>query len=203
MRLYNSVGPNPHVVRMFAAEKGMKLDLVDVDILKGANRNAEFLAVNPAGQTPALDLGNGKSLTEITAICEYLDEIGPGPSLIGSTPEERGECRMWVRRIDLNIVEPMANGFRYAEGLPMFQSRMRCMPQAAADLKALAQEKLTWLSGLMGQKSFMCGDRLTLADILLYAFLTFGANVGQPLPADNAVIMAWYERMKARSSAAA
>jgi glutathione S-transferase len=203
MRLYNSVGPNPHVVRMFAAEKGIPLTLVDVDILKGANRSSEFLGVNPAGQTPALDLGDGRYLTEITAICEYLDEMGPGPSLIGSTPEERGECRMWVRRVDLNIVEPMANGFRYAEGLPMFQSRMRCIPQAAADLKALAQEKLTWLSGLMGEKPFICGDRLTLADILLFGFLTFGANVGQPLPTGNPVIMAWYERMKARPSAAA
>ena len=203
MRLYNSVGPNPHVVRMFAAEKGVPLTLVDVDILKGANRNPEFLAVNPAGQTPALDLGNGSCLTEITAICEYLDEIGPGPSLIGSTPEERGECRMWVRRIDLNIVEPMANGFRYAEGLPMFKSRMRCIPQAADDLKAIAQEKLAWLSGLMGDRPFICGGRLTLADVLLYGFMTFGARVGQPLPANDPVIMAWYERMAARPSAAA
>jgi glutathione S-transferase len=188
---------------MFAAEKGVSLTLVDVDIRSGANRSPEFLSINPAGQTPALDLGHGRYLTEITAICEYLDEVGSGPSLIGATPEERGECRMWVRRIDLNIVEPMANGFRYAEGLPMFQARMRCIPQAAADLKAIAQEKLAWLSGLMGDKTFICGDRLTLADMLLFGFLTFGAAVGQPLPSDNTVIGAWYDRMKARPSAAA
>ena len=57
---------------------------------------------------------------------------------------------MWTRRIDLNIVEPMTNGFRFAEGLKLFQNRIRCIPQAAEELKATAQDKLAWLDGLIG-----------------------------------------------------
>src|SRR6185436_19317714 len=100
---------------------------------------------NPAGQLPCLELDDGSYLSEITAICEYLDEKRPQPPLIGTTPEERAATRMWTRRIDLNIVEPMANGFRFAEGLPLFKDRIRCIPQAADDLKAIAREKLAWL----------------------------------------------------------
>jgi len=205
MQFYDSIGPNPRAVRMFMAERGVTgIPKETVDIRAGANRQPEYLAKNPSGQCPALALDNGMILAEITAICEYLDEIGPtGSTLIGRTPEERAETRMWTRRIDLNIVEPLASGFRFSDGLKMFQNRVHCIPQAADDLKAIAQEKLTWLDGLMAGKTFVCGDRLTLADILLFAFLDFGATVKQPLNGNNRNIAAWYARMKERPSAAA
>jgi glutathione S-transferase len=203
VKLYTSMGPNPKAVRIFMAEKGIELPLVKVDLMGAENRREPYLSKNPAGQTPALELDDGSVLTEITAICEYLDEVSPGLSLIGTTPEERATTRMWVRRIDLNIVEPMANGFRYAEGLPLFQSRMRCVPHAAADLKLIAKEKLAWLDGLIAGRSFICGEKLSLADILLFAFLEFGATVGQPIAPELGNITAWYGRMKARPSATA
>ncbi|MBN8928596.1 MAG: glutathione S-transferase [Rhodospirillales bacterium 69-11] len=205
MLFYDSVGPNPKVVRMFMAERGISgLPVQSVDLRRGENRQPAYMGKNPAGQTPALELDDGLVLTEITAICEYLDEIGPaGSTLIGRTPEERAETRMWVRRIDLNILEPLGNGFRFAEGLEMFRTRVHCIPQAADDLKQIAQERLTWLDGLIRGRSFIAGDRLTLADILLFCFLEFGARVGQPLNPENQAIMAWYERMKARPSATA
>src|SRR5258708_27539640 len=167
MKLYNSIGPNPRTVRMFAAEKGIEVSKIELDLMKGENRQAAYSAKNPSGTTPALELDNGAILAEITAICEYLDEIKPGSSLIGKTPEQRAETRMWVRRIDLNICEPMANGFRYGDGLKLFENRIRCIPQAADDLKKLAAEKLAWLDGQMAGKTWVCGDRFTLADILL------------------------------------
>lgn len=205
MLFYDSVGPNPKVVRMFMAERGIgDIPKQTVDLRGGENRQPAFLAKNPAGQLPALELDNGTILAEITAICEYLDEIGPaGKTLIGATPEERAETRMWSRRVDLNIVEPMAAGFRFAEGLKMFQNRIHCIPQAADDFKQIAQERLTWLNGLMEGRTFLCGDRITLADILLFCFLEFGANVKQPLNPANTNITAWFERMKARPSAGA
>jgi glutathione S-transferase len=203
MKLYNSIGPNPKTVRMFMVEKGIELPRVEIDIRGGENRQGGFVSKNPAGQTPALELDDGAVLSEITAICEYLDEVSPGPSLIGATPQERAMTRMWVRRIDLNIVEPMATGFRYGEGLRMFENRMRCIPHAAADLKLIAQDKLAWLDGLIAGRDFICGDKLTLADILLFAFLEFGATVGQPVNPDLRNITAWFVRMMARPSAAA
>ena len=204
MLFYDSVGPNPQIVRVFAAERGVALPSTKVDLRGGENRQAGYLTKNPAGQLPCLELDNGLVLAEITAICEYLDEIGPaGKTLIGSTPQERAETRMWVRRIDLNILEPLANGFRFAEGLKLFQSRIRTIPQAADDLKLLAKEKIAWLNGLLEGRQWVCGDRLTLADLLLYVFLEFGAAVGQKVDPANTNVLRIIEQVKARESAKA
>lgn len=204
MRLYNSIGPNPKVVRMFMKEKGIELPVVEVDLRGGENRREPYLSKNPAGQSPALELDDGTILAEITVICEYLDEVTKsGPSLIGGTPQERAETRMWVRRVDLNVCEPMANGFRFAEGLKMFQNRTRCVPEAAAGLKAMAQDKLAWLDKLMEGKTFIAGDRFTLADVLLFCFVDFFAGVGQPIDPALKNIVAWHARVKERPSASA
>jgi glutathione S-transferase len=202
MKLYDSIGPNPRVVKIFMAEKGVDLPRQWVDLMKGENRQEAYGKVNPHGTTPALELDEALVLAEITAICEYLEELHPKPALIGETPMQRAETRMWTRRIDLNIVEPMTNGFRYTEGFGMFKDRVHCIPAAGADLKAIAQEKLTWLDGLIAGRQWIVGDRFTLADILLYSFLDFGTNVGQPLNTANKHIAGWFERVKARPSAA-
>jgi len=205
MKFYNSIGPNPRMVRMFMAEKGFDVPKIEVDLRGGENRREPYTTkVNPAGQCPALELDDGTVLAEITAICEYVDEKKKDtPSLIGETPEERAKTRMWTRRIDLNIVEPGANGFRFSQGLKLFENRIRVIPEAADGLKATAQDKLKWLDALMGTKPFIAGDKLTMADILLFAFVDFMAQVGQPLPAEAKNLTAWYGRMKARPSAAA
>lgn len=200
MKLYTGMGPNPRVVTLFVAESGTDVEQITVDLASGENRQADHLKRNPAGQLPTLELDDGSFIAEITAICEYLDDKNGNTSLIGTTPEERAETRMWVRRIDLNICEPMANGFRFAEGLPLFKDRIRVIPQAADDCKATAQDMLAWLDGLMGSNEFICGDRFTLADIMLFAFLEFGGAVGQPLDAKCERLQAWYARVAARPS---
>lgn len=204
MKLYNSVGPNPRMVRMFMAEKGIDLPKVEVDLRGGENRREPYTKLNPSGQCPALELDDGTIIAEITAICEYIDELpSDKPSLIGRTAEERAVTRMWTRRVDLNICEPAANGFRFSDGLKLFQNRIRVIPEAAEGLKATARDKLKWLDGLMAGKQFVAGDRLTMADILLFAFLDFMKNVNQAFDPELKNIAAWYERMKARPSAAA
>jgi len=203
VKLYNSLGPNPHVVRMFAAEKGIDLPKVEVDIMAAENRKSAHLARNPAGQLPSLELDNGSFVSEITAICEYLEDKFPDKPLIGATPDEKAEARMWTRRIDLNICEPLANGFRYSEGLALFKDRITTLPEAAEGLKRVTREKLQWLDGLMDGKTFICGDRFTLADILLFCFLDFGKRVGQPLSPGLKHLNAWVERVGTRPSATA
>lgn len=201
MKLHNSIGPNPRAVRIFLAEKGIALPLVQVDLMGGENRREPYLSKNPAGQLPCLELDDGTFVSEITAICEYLEDKQPEPALIGRTPEEHAATRMWVRRIDLGIIEPLANGFRYAEGLAIFKDRIRVIPQAADDLKALAREKLAWLDGQL-RGPWIVGDRFTLADILLFAFLEFGAQVGQKPDEKLLRIADWYGRVAARESVA-
>jgi len=205
MKLYTGMGPNPRVVTIAVAETGADVELIEVDLVSGENRQDPHLARNPAGQLPTLELDNGNCISEITAIAEYLDDITAkdGRTLIGSTPEERAETHMWVRRIDLNICETMGNGFRFAEGLPLFENRIHVIPHAADDLKKIARDWLTRLDGLIEGNEFICGDRFTLADILLFAFLEFGANVGQPLDAKCERLQAWYSRVAARPSIAA
>ena len=204
MKLYNSLGPNPKLVRIFAAEKGYAFpEVVEVDLMSGANRKAPYLAKNPAGQLPALELDDGRVIAETIAICEYLEEIAPRPALIGSDPAERAETRMWVRRIEWKIIQPLADGFRFAEGLPLFKDRIRTLPEAAAGLKATAQDGLAWLDQQIAGRDTIVPKRFTIADIALYAFLDFGASVGQPLPPSAKNLAAWFEKGKARPSAKA
>jgi len=198
VKLHDSIGPNPRVVRIFLAEKGVELPVEKVDLMGGENRREPYLAKNPAGQLPCLELDDGTHLAEITAICEYLEEKHPEPPLVGATPEERAETRMWTRRIDLNVAENVFNGFRYAEGLALFESRIHVVPQAADDLKAIAQEKLAWLDGLLDGRTWVCGERFTLSDVLLFAVLEFGASVGQPMRDGLSWLPAWYERVAKR-----
>ena len=203
MKLYDSIGPNPHVVRMFIAELGLDIEKEEVDLMGGENRQAEHLSRNPSGQMPTLELDDGSFLAEITVICEYLDEINGNSDLIGKTPQERAETKMWVRRIDLQIIEPLTNGFRSAEGYEFFKERLHLIPQAADDLKAIAQDRLAWLDQQLEGKEFICGDRLTLADIMLYCFLNFGATVGQPINEGNKNISALYAKLDSLDSASA
>ena len=202
MRMYNSLGPNPRCVRMFMDEKGIKLDTIEIDILGAENRQGPYTEKNPGGQMPALELDDGSVLAETVAICEYLEDKNPSPALIGSTPEEKAETRMWQRRIELSLTENMYNGFRYAEGLDMFKDRMHCLPEAAAGLKEIVQEKLVWLDGQMEGKQFIVGDRFTLVDIIMYCAFDFGAGVGQTISPDLKNVTAWFERVDGRASAA-
>ena len=203
MKLYDSIGPNPRIVRMFMAEKGIEMPKQIVDLRCGENRKPEHLQRNPHGQLPTLELDDGSFLSEITAICEYLEEKQPEPAMIGATPEQRAECRMWTRRIDLNICEPLTNGYRFGEGLTFFQDRIPVAPEASPGLKQIAANRLKWLDAQIEGRTFICGQRFTLADILLYCFLDFGAKVGQPLAPANANIAASFARIAERPSAKA
>jgi glutathione S-transferase len=203
MKLYMSAGPNPHVVKMYLLEKGLSIPEEQVDVMKNENRQPAHLARNPHGQMPTLELDDGRYISEILPICEYLEELYPEPVLIGATPEERAETRMWARRVDLNICEPLTNGFRYSQGLALFRDRMITLPEAADGLKRIAQDRLAWLNAQMAGRNYLCGARFTLADIHLFCFLHFGNRVGQPLNAEFANLAAWYGRVKTRPSAPA
>jgi glutathione S-transferase len=204
MKFYDSLGPNPKLVRMFAAEKGFVFpEVVKVDIMTGANRQQPYLAKNPAGQVPALELDDGRVISETVAICEYLEELKPQPPLIGTDPAERAETRMWVRRVEWKVTQPLADGFRFGEGLALFKDRIRTLPEASAGLKAIAKDGLAWLDQQIAGRDTIVPKRFTLADVVLFAFLDFGAAVGQPLDPANANVAKWFASMKARASAKA
>lgn len=203
MLLLDAISPAPRCLRMFIHEKGLEIPATTVDVFKGENREAAFLVLNPAGQTPALQLDDGRVIAEAVAIAEYLEELHPAPALVGSTAEERAETRMWWRRVELNITEFIHNAFHYAEGLPRFQPRIPVVPEGADGLKRVAQDRLRWLDAMLGSGPWICGQRFTAADIWLYVWLDFGNGKNQAFDRSLPRIGPWFERVEARPSAAA
>lgn len=203
MKLYTAGGPNPRVVDLFLAEKGLAgdacpLERVAVDIGAREHLESGHVARNALGQVPVLELDDGSCISQVTAICEYLEELHPDPPLIGATPQERAQTRMWMRRLDLLVLEPMTLGFRNAEGLFFYRDRIHAMPHAADDLKAMARRNLAWLDGQLGEGPFIRGPRFTLADIQLFSFLDFGERYGQPLDGENHALLGWREAVRER-----
>ncbi|MEO8797618.1 MAG: glutathione S-transferase family protein [Polyangiaceae bacterium] len=200
MLIYDAISPAPRCLRMFLLEKGLVLPAVTIDVFAGENRKPAFLAINPAGQTPALRCDDGCTLGEAVAIAEYLEELYPSPPLIGDTPEARAQTRQWWRRVELNVTEPIHNAYHYAEGLARFESRIPVVPAAAAGLKAVAQDRLRWLDGMFGVGPYLCGARFTAADIWLYVWLDFAQANNQPFDRALPHMGPWFDRVAARPS---
>jgi glutathione S-transferase len=204
MKLYSSIGPNPRIVRMFAAEKGAALEIEEIDILAGINRQEPYLSVNPQGTTPALILDDGEAVTEVLAACEYLEELYPAPALIGSTPEERVRVRTWARKIDLGFALPITLAFRASGGRAMFAPRIIVAPEAAApDLYAMAFDMLDYVERTCGDGDYVAGEAYSVADILLFCFVEFGKAVGIDVTEGRPWLTGWHGRVAARPAAAA
>ncbi len=201
MKILNSFGPNPRMLRMFMLEKNITIDFIEHDLMGAENRKEEYLSKNPGGQLPALELDNGDVIAETVVICDYLEDLYPDPALIGKSAEERAEARMWNRRIEQKITENMYAGFRFAEGLQLFENRMRCLPEAADGLKAAGQDGLAWLDIQLEGKEFICGNRITMADLVLYCCTDFASGVGQAIDKQLENVSAWFSRIENRDSA--
>ena len=201
MKVLNSFGPNPRMLRMFLLEKDLTLDFVEHDLMAAENRQEAYLSKNPGGQLPALELDNGDVIAETVVICDYLEELHPEPALIGTTREERAATRMWNRRVEQKITENIYAGFRFAEGLKLFENRMRCMPAAADEFKAAGQDGLAWLDKQMEGKEFICGEQLTIADLVLFCCTDFAAGVGQSISSQQKNVSSWFSRIESRASA--
>jgi glutathione S-transferase len=203
MKLLNSFGPNPRMVRMFLLEKNITLPFENVDIIAGESRKSPYLEKNPVGQTPSLQLDDGRVIAETVVICEYLEEQHPAPALIGTNALERAEARMALRRMELNATEYLYNGFRFGAGLELFKDRVRCLPDAAEGLNAKGADGLKLADSLLKGQTFLCGNRLTIGDLVLYCCVDFCASAGFKVSPDLTNLHAWLERMNGRPSATA
>lgn len=202
MKLYDAtIAPNPRRVRIFLAEKGLSVPLEQVDIRSGVNRQPDFLAKNPLGGLPVLELDDGRCIAESLAICEYFEDLHPEPALIGRTPEERAFTRMWERRVEQNVMGTMLGAFRH--GSPFFKGRITQVPEMVEPSRAAAAKQLAWLDELLGQHEFVAGDRYSIADITLFCTIDFGGMVGESYDPNLKNLSRWHEAMKARPSAAA
>lgn len=188
------------MVRFFLLEKSIDIPRYEIDLLLGENRDEDFLKLNPSGQTPALELEDGTILAEAPAICEYVEEVCPVPALIGATPSQRAINRMWWRRVELNICQPMILGFYFGEGLELFRTRTRCIPQAADGMKERARDGMRWLDNLLSGE-WIAGSNFTIADVCLYGYLDELADKGQPMPNDCKNLKRWFDAVSMRPAA--
>ena len=203
----NAPGPNPVVVRLFVHErKGLRFDVETIDLIGLENRRPAYLRnINARGEVPALRLDSGTIITEITAICGYLDEIARGGRrLFGETPEERAVIHMWTRRAYLEIVMPFVSWWRGTEAAEnAYRGHRILMPEARRSHRLLADSGLNQLDNDLEGRDFIAGDDVTMADILLYGFM--GANIATgEIPwiaaPQRPNVTAWLARMAARPS---
>lgn len=167
--------PNPTRVRLYIAEKtaagvAMDLEIRTVNVFKRMNRTAEYLARNPFGTMPVLELADGRTIFESLAIIEYLEEIHPTPSMWGATPEARGQARTLERVTDVRVLIPSAT---YVHAV---NSPLGWPPNPAVAEHAMGQLRtaFAWLDGeLSDGRPFLIGDRITVADCTLQAALQF------------------------------
>jgi glutathione S-transferase len=190
VKLYDSaVSANCFKVRLLAAQLGLELERVPVDIFSGEAATEAHLARNPAGRTPVLELDSGEHLPESGAILLYLAE---GTPFLPADRFERARVTAWLF-FEQNLLEPNIGTGRFwlltgrAEGHELLLERWRDMGE-----KALAV-----LERQLATTPFLVGDGYTIADVALYAYTHVAPELGLDLASFPAV-RAWLERVEAQ-----
>lgn len=203
MLFFNSPNPapNPRRVRIFAAEKGIALDTRDLSIPAGEHKSAEFLALNPRGQTPALQLDDGTVIAESVAICRYLEATHPEPPLFGRDAKEQALIEMWNRRVEMILMPPI--GAVWVHTHP-FTARLpgRNAEWGEANRPRVLDALRFFDSALAGQ-DYLATGHYSIADILLLTTVDFATFIGMPVAQELESLRAWHARVSARPSAAA
>jgi glutathione S-transferase len=205
MKLYiaNVITTCPRRVTIYMAEKGIKCEIVRLDMRGGAGRTDEFRAKNPAGRVPVLEMSDGRFLPESMAIVEYLEEKYPQPPLIGTTPEERALVRAKERLImDFQILflYTMVHGDEsYAARRPEFVRK----PELAEGIRPRRDQLMRVIEAQLGEGRWFGGERVCVADISLYAILDTGVLYHDYVIADDYPrLKRWFARFSERPSAA-
>jgi glutathione S-transferase len=197
--LCDRMGTNPRRVLIYLKEKGLNLDLVYVDTASGEHKQAAFLARNPAGKIPVLELDDGSCLSESAAIVEYLEELYPNPPMIGVTPAERGRVRA-LERIGTDLIARTA--IMLYHGHPHFAGRVTQQPLVADALRPMVNELLATLEQHIGSTTFLAGEQPTIADCSVFAlFQTCRHRLKLNFGAEYPRLDAWYARFVQRPSA--
>jgi glutathione S-transferase len=209
MRLFDcSTAPSPRRVRFFAAEKNLELELVPIDLGSGEQFSADFRAVNPDCVVPALELDDGTCLSEVVAICQYLEEIHPEPSLFGDTAIERATAVMWNAKVEQQGLWAVADAYRnFAKGLKGHAlpgpDKYEQIPELVARSRSRVLSFFKILDARLAENEFLAGDRFTIADVTAVVMIDFAARIKIGIDDDAANLQRWYASVSARPSASA
>jgi glutathione S-transferase len=202
MKLYDStLAPNPRRVRIFLAEKGVEVPTVQVDLGKAESRQPEFLARNPLGGVPVLELDDGTCIAESVAICRYFEVLHPQPPLLGTDAKDQALVEMWQRRMEFELFQNITGVFRNTH--KFFEGRIEQVPEFGEVCRRAAEKRLAWLDGELAGRPFVAGERFTIADITALCGIDFGRVTGiRPAP-DQKNLLRWHEAVSSRPSARA
>lgn len=200
MKLYDGGrAPNPRRVRIFFAEKGVPLpELVPVDITRKEHKSEAFTKLNPAQRLPVLLLDDGTALAETMAICRYVENLHPQPCLFGRGAREQALIEMWNRRVELGLFAGVAAVFRHSH--PSMAELEEQIPEWAQANRDALDDHLWLLELQLAASTFICGDRLTVADITAGVAIDFMKPSRIPLPDDFVHIRRWHGEIAARPS---
>jgi glutathione S-transferase len=204
MRLYQTThAPNPRRVRMFLAEKGITdIEMIELDLQKGENITDEFKRKNPMGKVPVLELDDGTCISETVAICRYLEELQPAPSLMGRTPLEKATIEMWQRWAEFYFMLPTGMAFQHSTGF--FKDRMNPISEWGEECKRNAPKFFPIMDARLAENEFLAGAHFSIADIIAFCTIPFGkAVIGLDIPEHCIHVRRWYEAIKTRPSAKA
>ena len=207
MKLYDCLmAPNPRRVRVFLAEKGLDIPKTEVSIIDGENLKPEYLAVNPRGLLPTLELDDGTRIDETIAICRYIEETQPEPNLMGKDALEKAQIESWQRRMEFDGLNPTGEMFRNSfdafknRGLPG-QSNVQAIPALAARGKAGVERFYKQLEQRLGETKYIAGERYTIADITALCVVDFASFAKMGIPKGSTNTKHWHEDVSSRPSA--
>jgi glutathione S-transferase len=200
MKIYDRPGfPNPARIRIVLAEKKMdaQIEFISVDLIGAEHKQTAFLAKNPSGVLPVLQLDDGTYISESTAITEYLDTLDGNPTLTGKTPREKGMIHMMQRRAEADVLDAIGNYFHNATpGLgpilqvyknPEWIDRTTWGNQQ----RDKALDGFRYFDGVLKTQAYLAGDAFSMADITLFAGLIFADAAGIAIPAEYTALSAW------------
>jgi glutathione S-transferase len=205
LRIYDFKGfPNPARVRIALAEKGMTrlVEFVSVDVPGGAHKRPEFLAKNPSGAVPVLELEDGTTIAECTAITEYLDNLDGNPILTGRDAKDRALVHMMQRRAESGLLDAVATYFHHATPglgphIETYQNR-----EWGEKNRERAVAGMRYLDGVLARQPYLTGKRFSMADITAFAGLVFADIAKIAIPAGLENLQAWRGRIAERPSIA-
>ncbi len=203
MKVYLSKrAPNPRRVAWVLAEKGASdVEIIDIDLLKGAHREEAFLAKVGIPNVPALEMDNGTVITESVAICRYLESVYPEPNLFGRSPEEVAVIEMWTRRAEMMLATPLMLLVRHTH--PALAVLEQQSPEMAERNRMAAERSLRVFDRQLAQHPFMAGERITMADIAAFIGFDFARMARFAIPETVPHLQRWAEAMRARPAAGA
>jgi glutathione S-transferase len=202
MKLYEfTQAPNPRRVRIFLAEKGITVPNEQVNLAAADNRKPEFLAKNPMGAVPVLELDDGTLIAESVAICRYFEETHPEPRLMGVDAKDKAVVEMWQRRMEFEILSNTAGSFRNTS--EFFKGRIPQVPEYGAVCKNAALKRLEWLDKELANREFIAGSRYSIADITALVGIDFGRTTGIKISPEQKNLTRWYQAVSSRPSAKA